>query len=225
MNTLMISIDGACRRNGKPDCVSAGGVFIQMINDQKGVILNDTLNLYEKPSTNQRGELMALLRALDYIWSAKLPTLVITDSEYVFNAMTKEWHNTWSNNNWIASSGEPVKNAEIWLQIHQAVEKCRNADIDITFYHIKGHCIPFGKVTATRLLEADKTGSTLYKEVESKFKSVKDRYALKLKEANELSMKNNGYALPDNLLERFVIMNVMADAVATQWVEHADRTL
>ena len=25
---LVIAIDGACRRNGKPDCVSAGGVFI-----------------------------------------------------------------------------------------------------------------------------------------------------------------------------------------------------
>lgn len=30
---LFMAIDGACRRNGKPDCTASGGVFVRGIND------------------------------------------------------------------------------------------------------------------------------------------------------------------------------------------------
>ena len=62
---LLISIDGACRRNGKPDCVSAGGVFIQQFDSKLNLQQTSILSNYETASTNQRGELLALLTALD----------------------------------------------------------------------------------------------------------------------------------------------------------------
>lgn len=219
---LVIAIDGACRRNGKPDCVSSGGVFIQHYKDEQ-VIATKILTNYEIQSTNQRGELLALLTALDYVWSANQPTQIITDSEYLFNAMTKEWYVGWESRSWLTASYEPVKNRDLWREIVQAYRKCTDANIDIVFYHIKGHCIPFGKVTANNLLSKDPTGSQLYKAVCGKYEvSAHSTRKQNLIDANELSLKNNGFTLSDEILKHFVVMNTMADAIATKCVEAAD---
>ena len=220
---LLISIDGACRRNGKPNCVAAGGVFIQQFDKDLHLQQTSTLSNYEMSSTNQRGELLALLTALDYIWSAKQSTQIVTDSEYLFNAMTKEWYKGWQHKGWVTAAGEPVKNRDLWQEISKAFCRCDDAGIEITFYHIKGHCIPFGKVTANMLLTKDTTGARLMTDVFIKYDSVcmtikKDL----LEQANALSEKNNGFKLPPDKLRQFVVSNVMADAIATKCVEAAD---
>lgn len=220
---LLISIDGACRRNGKPDCVSSGGVFIQQFDSDLKLQQTSILSNYETASTNQRGELLALLTALDHIWSAKQCTQIVTDSEYLFNAMTKEWYKSWQHKCWVTVTGEPVKNKDLWQEIASAYCRCEDAGIDIVFYHIKGHCIPFGKVTANTLLTKDTTGAHLMAEVLLKYDSVctttkKDL----LEQANVLSEKNNGFKLPPDKLRQFVVSNVIADAIATKCVEAAD---
>ena len=220
---LLISIDGACRRNGKPDCVSAGGVFIKQydLKDRK-LVSTSTLSNYELKSTNQRGELLALLTALDHVWSSKQDANIVTDSEYLFNAMTKEWYSGWFAKNWVTSYGEPVKNKDIWQNIRQVYLKCVDANLDISFYHIKGHCIPFGKVTANGLLNTDPTGKSLLDAVYKKYDSLVDSKADKLNEAEELSARNNGFKLGATILREYVVMNVMADAIATKCVDAAD---
>lgn len=220
---LLISIDGACRRNGKPDCVSAGGVFIQHYDDGLNLVQTKALSNYELKSTNQRGELVALLTALDYTWSAKQETQIITDSEYLFNAMTKEWYRSWQHKGWVTALGEPVKNRDLWQAISQAYCRCADAGIDIHFFHIKGHCIPFGKVTANTLLTRDPTGAALLLEVSTKYDAVcNTAKKAQLDHANELSERNNGFQLAPTTLKRFVVANVMADAIATKCVEAAD---
>ena len=220
---LVISIDGACRRNGKPDCVSAGGVFIQQYDKDLYLKQVKALSNYELKSTNQRGELLALLTALDYIWSAKQETQIITDSEYLFNAMTKEWYRSWQHKGWVTAVGEPVKNRDLWQAISQAYSRCEEAGIDIHFFHIKGHCIPFGKVTANTLLTKDPTGESLLVEVLHKYDAVcSTTKKAQLDHANELSERNNGFQLVPTTLKRFVVANVIADAIATKCVEAAD---
>lgn len=220
---LLISIDGACRRNGKPDCVSAGGVFIQQFDSELNLQQTSILSNYETASTNQRGELLALLTALDYIWSAKQPTQIVTDSEYLFNAMTKEWYKNWQHKCWVTVTGEPVKNKDLWQEIASAYCRCEDACIDIVFYHIKGHCIPFGKVTANTLLTKDTTGARLMTEVFIKYDMVsKTTKKDQLEQANTLSERNNGFKLTPDKMRQFVVANVMADAVATKCVEAAD---
>lgn len=220
---LVVSIDGACRRNGKPSCVSAGGVFIQHFDEGLNLVQTKALSNYETKSTNQRGELVALLTALDYIWSAKQETQIVTDSEYLFNAMTKEWYRSWQHKGWVTAIGEPVKNRDLWQAISQAYNRCEEAGISIHFFHIKGHCIPFGKVTANTLLTKDPTGATLLLEVSSKYDAVCNTTKKpQLEHANELSERNNGFQLVPDTLRRFVVANVMADAIATKCVEAAD---
>lgn len=219
-----IAIDGACRRNGKPDCVSSGGVFIQR-HTEADVFLH-TLTDYEIQSTNQRGELIALLAALNYIYNFNDSAQVITDSEYIFNTMSKEWFNGWESRGWKTAVNEPVKNSDLWSEIVNYYRMCVDKGIDITFYHIKGHCIPFGKVTANKLLDEDKSGAALYNAISEKYDSVASTTrAEKIKEANELSKRNNGFVLDDEILKAFIVMNTMADAIATKCVDEADACL
>jgi ribonuclease HI len=220
---LIISIDGACRRNGKPNCVSSGGVFIQHVDSTGKTIKTDIRSNYEYGSTNQRGELLALLTALDYVSSSRLETQIITDSEYLFNAMTKQWYKRWSFNSWKTAIGEDVKNADIWREIAHLVDKCE--DVEIAYYHIKGHCIPFGTVTADKLLDANMSGNALYRQVLIKYDTVYTAKRDNLSAAQDLSLKNNGYYLPADILRKFVASNVVADAIATAVVNDADRKI
>lgn len=176
---------------------------------------------YELNSTNQRGELLALLTALEYVYEAKQPAQIITDSEYLFNTMTKNWCGNWANKGWITSAGEPVKNKDIWLLVKYAHERCLAENVEVIFYHVKGHTIPFGKITAQRLIAQDESGLLLYQAIKQKYAEVRDSKDVYNKVA-ELSEKNNGFAPAEEVLERFVVTNIVADAVATKCVEAAD---
>lgn len=218
---LVISIDGACRRNGKPNCVSAGGVFIMQYNNNLELTQTMLRSNYELNSTNQRGELLALLTALEHVYESKQSAQIITDSEYLFNTMTKNWCGNWANKGWITSAGEPVKNKDIWLLVKHAYERCVAENVEVIFYHVKGHTIPFGKVTAQRLLAQDESGMMLYQAVKQKYAEVVESKEV-YKQVAELSEKNNGFAPTQDILERFVVTNIVADAVATKCVEAAD---
>lgn len=220
----VIAIDGACRRNGQPDCVSSGGVFIEIYASDMLVATQCIAN-YEVQSTNQRGELLALLTALRYINTTMVATNIVTDSEYIFNAVTKEWFVGWESRDWLTASMEPVKNKDLWQEIKQVYDECVASNIDITLYHIKGHCISFGKVTANTLLEKDHTGKALLDEVYRKYDATASQKADKLADANELSLKNNGFKLDPKILRHFVVINTMADAIATKCVETAFSSL
>jgi len=212
---LRIAIDGACRRNGKPDCISAGGVFVMSYDDLK-LTRTYTLSGYEFNSTSQRGELQALLMALDYVNMYKQDAQIITDSEYLFNTVTKEWYKNWERKGWVTAVNEPVKNVDMWRKISSAISVCAT---DIILYHIKGHCIPFGKVTASNLLDTDGTGLALLKAVDAKYDQVKDSKSDNILKATQLSEKNNGFALEDEQLKAFIVANVVADAIATRCID------
>ncbi len=213
---ILIAIDGACRRNGQPDCTSAGGVFIQ----REDTMMPTVLSCFEYNSTNQRGELLALLKALDFIHTTDDDCLVVTDSEYIFNAMTKQWYINWQNKGWVTAANDPVKNKDIWMEIAHAMSKI---DSEVLFYHIKGHCIPFGKVTAENSLRADPSGQLLLSQVRQKFDDLAPTKQKVFRDAQELSKKNNGYELPYSVFKQFIIANTVVDAVATKVVEAADR--
>lgn len=210
---LVIAIDGASRRNGKPTCVSAGGIFIQNFGTNNKLVDTEIHSCFEYGSTNQRGEMLALLSALEYIATGRVDSLIITDSEYIFNAITKGWCDRWMHNEWKTATGDPVKNADIWREIAEVHRRC--ADY-VTIYHIKGHVMSFGKATANKLLHSDHKGAAL-------LHAVEEKYAPKnLDDVQELSIKNNGFELDEDTLRMFVVANTMADAIATNVVEAAD---
>jgi ribonuclease HI len=75
----------------------------------------------ESDTTNNRMELTAAAMALEAL---KRPCRVIlhTDSEYVKNGVTR-WHTGWVRKNWRSSTGDPVKNMDLWKRLLAAAAR------------------------------------------------------------------------------------------------------
>ena len=86
----------------------------------------------EPETTNNRMELTAAIEALNVL---KEPCEVdlYTDSQYVKGGMT-EWIFGWKKNGWKTSAKKPVKNAELWQALDQAVSRHK-----INWHWVKGH--------------------------------------------------------------------------------------
>jgi ribonuclease HI len=120
---VKISTDGACKGNPGP---GGWGALLRFGDKEK------ELSGGEPVSTNNRMELMAAIRALE---SLKRPCAVtlVTDSVYVRDGITK-WIHGWQRNGWRTADKKPVKNAELWQRLAEAVRPHK-----IDWKWVKGH--------------------------------------------------------------------------------------
>jgi ribonuclease HI len=118
-----IATDGACKGNPGP---GGWGALIRSGATEK------ELSGAENPTTNNRMELTAAIRALSAL---KRPCSVrlSTDSRYVMDGLTK-WIHGWRRNGWRTADKKPVKNAELWQELLAAAEPHR-----IEWVWVKGH--------------------------------------------------------------------------------------
>lgn len=202
---IQIAIDGACKGNGKTDCIAAGG----MVVNHDGVWY--TSSVTETASTNQRGEMLALRLALRAVAGASNTdgeAQIITDSEYLFNTITKEWYKGWQSRNWITAAGTPVKNKDLWLDIVYWYEEIKTP---VMLYHVKGHLIPDGGATALHIVEEPER---LYNYYVGKTSEYLLNNPVKMDKVQGLSLQNNGFKFTDEILTTFVALNGVADRVA-----------
>ncbi|MDQ3813276.1 MAG: ribonuclease HI [Armatimonadota bacterium] len=104
--------DGACAGNPGP-----GGWAC--IIEQNGT--RRELSGGSARTTNNQMELQALIEGL----KAVLPGTrvhIVTDSEYVAKGI-KSWLNGWIRNGWKTASKQPVKNRELWQQLHNLLQE------------------------------------------------------------------------------------------------------
>lgn len=90
----------------------------------------------EKDTTNNRMELTAAIKALEFMLAKEVPTEHIeltSDSKYVVNGIT-QWVPGWKNKGWITSTDEPVVNRDLWERLDEL-----NAKLDISWNWVKGH--------------------------------------------------------------------------------------
>ncbi len=71
---------------------------------------------YEKKTTNNRMELTAAIKALEFLNEEKKLITIVTDSNYLKNGINT-WIINWKENNWQTSSKSPVKNKDLWLTL------------------------------------------------------------------------------------------------------------
>ena len=118
-----IFTDGACRGNPGP----GGWAALLRTGDKEREISGG-----ETPTTNNRMELVAAIRALEAL---KKPCRVAlyTDSNYVRDGITK-WIHGWRRNGWRTADKKPVKNAELWQELLDAAEPHR-----VEWHWVKGH--------------------------------------------------------------------------------------
>ena len=214
---MIIAIDGACRKPGTPECFSVGA-YIAKDKGSNKIYGHDAVR--ELQSTGQRGEILALLQALEVcINSDEELIYVITDSEYIVNCVNKEWYKNWENKGWITAEGEEVKNKDLWEIASSMLSALE--DKEIVVYHIKGHVFPFGKVTAKKLIESDTSLQALYDAVAEKFDVEYPKRQKELDLACALFEKNNGISIEKDseTLRELIIGNVMADLIADAYAD------
>ena len=80
-------------------------------------------------TTNNRMELLAVIKGLEAIKWANAEVHVFSDSSYVVNAVNKGWLE-----NWRRKGFAKVKNPDLWVRF-LSVSQCHR----VTFHWIKGH--------------------------------------------------------------------------------------
>jgi ribonuclease HI len=121
--------DGGCSGNPGP----GGWAFI--VIDSHGKNIGEGKG-GERETTNNRMELMAVIKALKYISTKGLSMdrlIVHTDSQYVEKGMT-EWIIRWKMNGWKASDRKPVKNLDLWQKLDSLA-----LELPITWEWVESH--------------------------------------------------------------------------------------
>lgn len=115
--------DGACKGNPGP---GGWGVLMRFKDQEK------RLHGGEPLTTNNRMELMAAIQGL---LALKRPCTVdlTTDSQYVRKGIT-EWIINWRKNKWLTAARKPVKNADLWQMLDNAVQQHQ-----VEWHWVKGH--------------------------------------------------------------------------------------
>lgn len=115
---VTIYTDGGCDPNP-----GTGGWGVVLLFDDKKIELSGG----EKDSTNNRMELTAACRALEYL-DQPYKVDLYTDSQYVQKGIS-EWIKNWIRKNW-----KDVKNPDLWQRLHRATQRH-----DIEWHWLKGH--------------------------------------------------------------------------------------
>ena len=117
---ITIYTDGAARGNPGP-----GGYGVILISGKHRKELSQGYKL----TTNNRMELMAVIKALEALKISGSKVTIYTDSKYVADAVEKGWLF-----NWVTKNFKGKKNKDLWLQFLELYKKHH-----IKLIWIKGH--------------------------------------------------------------------------------------
>ena len=130
-----IYTDGACK--GNPGVGGWGALLVF-----KGV--EKELWGGEAQTTNNRMELTAAIRALAEL-KRPCDVRLVTDSQYVMQGI-QDWMPNWKKRGWKTSTKQPVKNADLWVQLDEQVNRH-----NVTWQWIRGHTGHAGNERADQL--------------------------------------------------------------------------
>ena len=120
---LQIFTDGACSGNPGP----GGWAALLRYGDNE-----KTLSGGEPETTNNRMEMMAVIKALESLKRACM-VAIHTDSRYVMDGAT-QWIHKWKVSGWKTAAKKPVKNADLWQRLDDAASQHA-----IEWHWVKGH--------------------------------------------------------------------------------------
>lgn len=128
--------DGACMKNPGP---GGWGLIVATPTDHVIEFGGD-----EKDSTNNRMELMGFYRGMQEVFRrAKVEPgnkvlHAISDSKYVLDGAAKYIKN-WERNGWKTSTGDPVKNQEMWEKVAKGLAMFKEIGFKLEYELVKGH--------------------------------------------------------------------------------------
>ena len=123
MKHVSIFTDGACKGNPGP---GGWGVLLRMGEHEK------ELSGGEADTTNNRMEMTAVIEGLNALIEP-CAVEVYSDSKYVIDGITK-WVHGWKKRGWVNASKKPVRNADLWHDLIEAVDRH-----EVSWNWVKGH--------------------------------------------------------------------------------------
>ncbi len=129
IKNLEIYTDGSSLGNPGPG--GWGSVFVE------GEKIIKELGGFEKNTTNNRMELMAVISALRYLEKEKYQGGVVihTDSTYVLGGVTS-WIHNWEKNGWRTANKKAVLNQDLWQEL---IVLIRSSKVALSWQKVKGH--------------------------------------------------------------------------------------
>lgn len=118
-----IYTDGACSGNPGP----GGWGSVLLWGDHR-----KELSGGESETTNNRMEMMAVIKALDVL-KKPCDIKLFTDSVYVMKGVT-EWMPQWKKRNWRTASKQAVKNVDLWQKLEAGLQAHK-----VDWIWVKGH--------------------------------------------------------------------------------------
>ena len=137
----LIHIDGACSGNPGP---GGCGALLQL-RDGANLLKEKDITRESLNTTNSRMELMSAIIALEALEQNGLPAIVVTDSAYVMDGITK-WVAGWARNGWRKKDGRAAANVDLWERLVAA-----GADREVAWSRVRGHAGHPGNERADRL--------------------------------------------------------------------------
>nr|WP_321458220.1 ribonuclease HI [uncultured Cohaesibacter sp.] len=135
MSLVTIYTDGACSGNPGP---GGWGALLTMGEHEKELCGG------EANTTNNRMELTAAIEALNAL-TRPCEVALYTDSQYVKGGITG-WIHGWKKNGWKTAAKKPVKNAELWMALDEALKRHK-----VEWHWVKGHAGHDGNEKADEL--------------------------------------------------------------------------
>ncbi len=118
-----IFTDGACKGNPGP---GGWGALLRYGKTEKELCGGERL------TTNNRMELLAVIRALESL-KRRCAVKLHTDSQYVQKGIS-QWIINWKKRGWKTADKKPVKNEDLWRELDQLAAQHR-----IEWIWVKGH--------------------------------------------------------------------------------------
>jgi ribonuclease HI len=124
LKEVTIYTDGACSGNPGP---GGYGVVLLYQGHRK------ELSAGFRETTNNRMEILAVISGLESL-KEKCKVTLYTDSQYVVNAIEKNWAKKWRANGWMRNKKEPALNADLWARLLKLCEVH-----ELKFVWVRGH--------------------------------------------------------------------------------------
>lgn len=123
---IRVYTDGACK--GNPGNGGWGYHWVDEVTHQTGEEYGGEVH-----TTNNRMEMMAVIRALQSLPAGPQSKTIITDSMYVYKGIT-EWRAGWKARDWKNSKKRPVLNMDLWKELDALLENNR-----VEFAWVRAH--------------------------------------------------------------------------------------
>lgn len=136
-------VDGACRKNGKPDCQASWAVCCEYEPEFEAT------GIIEEEPSNNTAELTAAIKACEIAKEKGYSQIsIVTDSAYCHSAATK-YIESWKNDGWRNHRKKPLGNEKLFRDLLDAKE-----GLQIEWIHVKGHSNSIGNCRADMLARA-----------------------------------------------------------------------